>query len=316
MKKWFLGILFALLAVSLFAGTIGVADEEGVLSVADKNTLMLAAQSVPFEVQVITTSTHPDLESYVAGFVTEPRQVAIGLDTIHRKCRIKIGRGLIAGFGALDASAKRGNGAFKQGRWGDGLATVIQAVSESVTPPPVQVAAERVVTHAQEQAPSGLPWWVVIVGTLGIGGTIWWIIRSKKKAEKKREEQEYAALRASPPLPRSAKLWATTPPSSVTSSPPPIATVYSPTPVIVNSPAPASSGPNLVDYMILDRVLHRYDSPAPAPPYTPPAPVPVHYDPPAPSSPSPSYDSGGSSWSSSDSGGSSFDGGSSGGSDF
>ncbi len=279
---------------------------------------------MPFDVTFITSQNHPgDLDSYVAGFVSGPNEAAIGLDTVHRKVRIKVGRGLIAGPGVLDSAAKRGTGAMKQGRWGDGLATILQAVGAAVTPAPIAVAAERVVTVAQTEAPSGLPWWIVIIGTLGVGGLVWYFIRRIKddKEEKGRNlrSAEREVLRESGesvrriydtpiPSPNFTRRGATPPVyvPSVTSPPPPVVVV-------------PSSGPNIVDYAIMDSIVHSHDHSAPAPVSSP---APSYSPPPPPRyespTPPPSYDSGGSDWSSSssDSGSSSFSGGDSGGSDF
>lgn len=304
MRLNLLVLLCLLSAGTLVAGTVQIRDEEGVLSEADKQTLDRAGQSVPFDTFFVTTHVR-DLDTFVVQQISEPNQVAIGLDTVHRKVRIKIGRGLIAGPGVLDASARRGNGAMKQGRWGDGLAVILQAVGEAVTPPPIAVAAERVATVAQTQSPSGLPWWLVLLGAAGIGGIVWLVLR-RSRAERKEAAAEVRRPAPSQNFTRPVPGYGTQPIAGNYSAP------YSAPSVVV---VPGSSGPSLVDYAIADSIIHRHDASAPAPT---PTPAPSYRAPEPSPAPSPSYDSGGSSWGSSDSssGGGGFDGGSSGGSDF
>lgn len=320
----FLGLFvlqYMLLPTTAWSGTTTFKDEERVLSPSDISTLTRAGESVPFNVIFITNQDHPgDLDAYVASHISEPNQVGIGLDTVHRKSRIKIGRGLIAGVGDLDSAARRGNGAFKQGRWGDGLASILMGVNSAVTPTAVAVVVEQVATSATAAAPSGIPWWIVILGGGFVGFCVYMIIRQNKQAKKEDAEQRrfYEARRAKAPFrsePTQAYTRAVESLRSGSASP-----SYSPPP----PPVVIHSGPSIIDYAIADSLIHRHDvpvsapAPVPAPVYDPPA---RHYEPPRYDPPAPSRsDSGGSSWgsdsSSSSFGSSDFGGSSSGGSDF
>jgi uncharacterized membrane protein YgcG len=321
--------VFGLTASIVSAGTVTVRDEGAVLVGNDKDKIVAAGASFPFDTVVITNNEFPAphaFEVYLLNQVTGPRLAVIGLDTSHHWVRIKTGRALNSANGSLDSAARNGTVAFRQGRWADGLVNVMNGVNNAVTPTAVAVAVDNASQVASSPAPSGLPWWFVFLATFGVGVGIWaWIRHRRLKAEE--EEQKFRARRYArkydvADVTSNATANVGGPVYSRPSGPvqPPPNVVVAPGQTVV---VPGSSGPGLLDYMIVDSLIHSHDHASPAP-----TPAPSYSPPPPPTPDPPSYHSGGSDWGSSSSdssssdfggssfGGSDFGGGSSGGSDF
>jgi hypothetical protein len=127
-----------------FAGTLQIRDEAHVLAPAGVEQLRSTVASAPFDARLVFTTDYADaqdLSRFVGSLVDEPNMVTVGVDPRHRHVQVHFGRGVGIARAEWPAIETAGNGAFREGNWGDGAAAVFRAASRSVTGNPATTPA-------------------------------------------------------------------------------------------------------------------------------------------------------------------------------
>ena len=128
--------LAVLLQVSLAsAGALQVRDTASLLSSSDRSQIEAVVARYPFDVRVLTTSAYTDQPSfsrYIGSQVSEPNQIVIGLDPVHRHTQVHFGTGTRISRSEWDTIEKAGNTAFRDGRWAAGVTSILDQAGIAV----------------------------------------------------------------------------------------------------------------------------------------------------------------------------------------
>src|SRR5947209_6563585 len=128
-------LLFAQpVALSLAAPTAASAriqDDAGVLSAGDKQSITTAAQQLPYNVVVWTSTAYPDKQTFYNAVrnLATGGGLAIGVDPTHKFSHIAATSSTGLSSTDVDAAQQAANAQFGTGAWGQGLVAALNSLA-------------------------------------------------------------------------------------------------------------------------------------------------------------------------------------------